>query len=154
MEEIKKILAVSWITQYCKATIQAAISLAAKYDAELSVIHVVDTFWLQGWNVPMKVQDEERQKYLERIKSELESVIGQEKIDGLKKKVKPIIREGDPVEEMLKVIEEEKIDVIVLRANQESRFEHFIIGGSNDALIRKMPCSIYLVKNKPGKIAG
>jgi len=152
MGEINKILAVSWITQYCKETIHAAVSLASKYDAELSVIHVVDTFWMQGWNVPMKAQEEERQKHLDRIKGELSSVIGREKTNGLK--VKTLIKEGDPVEEILKVIEKEKIDIVVLRANQESRFEHFLIGGSNDALIRKMPCSIYLVKNKPGKIAG
>jgi nucleotide-binding universal stress UspA family protein len=151
MEEIKKILAVSWVTQYCKGTVHAAVSLAAKYDAELSVIHVIDTFWMQGWNVPLKSQDSERQKYVDKIKAELASVIGREKKSGMT--INTIIKEGDPVEEILKVIEKERIDLVVLRANQESRFEHFLVGGSNDAIIRKMPCSIHLVKNKPGKIA-
>lgn len=54
MENTKKILAVSWVTQYCQATVRAAIALANKFDAELSVIHVVDTQLLQGWNLPLK----------------------------------------------------------------------------------------------------
>ncbi len=149
MEEIKKIIAVSWVTQDCKGTVHAAISLAAKYDAELTVIHVIDTFWTQGWNMPMKSLEVDRQKNIEHIKAELDNVIGREKTKGMK--IKIIVKEGDPVEEILKVIDKEKFDLVVLRANKESRFEHFFIGGSNDALIRKMPCSIYLVKNEPGK---
>jgi universal stress protein A len=148
MEDIRRILAVSWITQYCKATIQSAVSLAAKYDAELSVIHVVDTSWMQGWNLPMMLHEEEHQKEMERIKAELNSIINREKKGGMK--IKTIIKEGDPVEEILKVIEKENIDLVVLRAHEESRIEHFMVGGSNDSIIRKMPCSIYLVKNEPG----
>ena len=116
MEDIRRILAVSWITQYCKATIQSAVSLAAKYDAELSVIHVVDTSWMQGWNLPMMLHEEEHQKEMERIKAELNSIINREKKGGMK--IKTIIKEGDPVEEILKVIEKEKIDLVVLRAHE------------------------------------
>jgi nucleotide-binding universal stress UspA family protein len=148
MEDIRRILAVSWITQYCKATVHSAVSLAAKYDAELSVIHVVDTSWMQGWNLPMMLHEEEHQNEMERIKAELNSIINREKKGGMK--IKTIIKEGDPVEEILKIIEKEKIDLVVLRAHEESRIEHFMVGGSNDAIIRKMPCSIYLVKNEPG----
>ena len=43
MEDIRRILAVSWMTQYCQRTVHFAVSLAAKYGAELSVIHVIDT---------------------------------------------------------------------------------------------------------------
>ena len=144
MEDIRRILAVSWITQYCKATVHSAVSL--KYDAELSVIHVVDTLWLQSWNLPMMSMAEESRKDMERIKAELDNIIGGETKGGIK--IKKIIKEGDPVEEILKVIEEEKIDLVILRAHEEGRIERFLVGGSNDALIRKMPCSILLVKNE------
>ena len=153
MEDLNRILAVSWITQYCKATVHSAVSLTAKYNAELSVIHVIDTLWLKGWNLPMKLHEEERRKEMERIKADLDGIISREKMGGMK--IKTIIKEGDPVEEILKVIEKEKIDLVIMRAHEESRIEHFLVGGSNDAIIRKMPCSIYLLKNEPGrKIAG
>jgi len=52
-------------------------------------------------------------------------------------KIKKIIKEGDPIEEILKVIGEEKIDLVILRAHEESRIEHFLVGSSNDAIIRR-----------------
>ena len=102
MEDIRRILAVSWMTQYCQRTVHYAVSLAVKYGAELSVIHVIDTLWLQGWNMPMMSQAEEREKEIERIKAELDNIIDGETKGGIK--IKKIIREGDPFEEILKVI--------------------------------------------------
>jgi nucleotide-binding universal stress UspA family protein len=151
MEDIRRILAVSWMTQYCQRTIHYAVSLAAKYGAELSVIHVIDTLWSQGWNLPTMSQEEARDKEMERIQSELDNIIGNEtRGDG---KIKKIIKEGDPVKEIMKVIEEEKIDLVILRAHEEGRIERFLVGGSNDALIRKMPCSVFLVKNEYSTIS-
>jgi nucleotide-binding universal stress UspA family protein len=63
-------------------------------------------------------------------------------------KIEKIIKEGDPVEEILKFIEEEKIDLVIMRAHEEGRIERILVGGSNDAIIRKMPCSIFLVKKE------
>ena len=147
MENTKKILAVSWITQYCQATVRTAIEVASRFDAELSVIHVVDTQLLQGWNLPFKFHDEENQKTLEHIKAEINFIVNIEKKEGMK--VKTIVKEGNPVEEILKYVEKEKIDLMVLRAHEKSRLEKFMVGGSNDELIRMMPCSIFLVKNEP-----
>jgi universal stress protein A len=146
MEDIKRILAVSWITQYCRMTVQYAVSLAEKYGAELSVIHVIDTLWLQSWNLPLMSQAEEHRKDMERIKAEMDNIISGESKRGVK--IKEIIKEGDPVEEILKVLAEEKIDLVVLRSHEESRIERLLVGSSNDAIIRKMPCSIFLVKSE------
>ncbi|MGA9110583.1 MAG: universal stress protein [Smithella sp.] len=143
MEDIRRILAVSWMTQYCQRTVHYAVSLAAKYGAELSVIHVIDTLWSQGWNLPTMSQEESRGKEMERIQSALDNIIGKETKGDVK--IKKIIKEGDPVEEIMKVIDEEKIDLVMLRAHEEGRIERLLVGGSNDAIIRKMPCSVFLV---------
>ena len=146
MEDIRRILAVSWMTQYCQRTVHYAVSLAAKYGAKLSVIHVIDTSSLQGWNLPGMSQVEERRKDSERIEAELDTIIGGETKGGAN--IKRIIKEGDPVEEILKVIGEEKIDLVIMRAHEEGRIERLLVGSSNDAIIRKMPCSVFLVKNE------
>ncbi len=151
MENIKKILAVSWITQYCQATVRAAITVASRFDAELSVIHVVDTQLLQGWNLPFKFHEAEHQKELERIRAELNTIINREKKESMK--VKTIVKKGNPVEEILKYVEKEKVDLVVLRAHEKSRLERFMVGSSNDEIILKMPCAILLLKNEPKKRA-
>jgi len=149
MKDINRILVVSWMTQSCQRSIHYGVSLAEKYEAELSVIHIVNTLWIQGWNLPMISVIEERKKELERVKQKLDAIINGEKKRGMT--IREFIKEGDPIEEILKTIEAEKIDLVILRAQEEGRIEHFLVSGSNDAIIRKMPCSIFLLKAEPGQ---
>jgi nucleotide-binding universal stress UspA family protein len=154
MDNINRILAVSWMTQTCRKTIHYGVSLAEKYQAELFVIHIVNILWFQKWNLPMVSLIEESQKDMERAKKALDEIISYEKKKGMA--IKEIIEKGNPVEGVLKTIANEKIDLAVMRAHEESLLEHFIVSGSNDIIIRKMPCSIFLVKAEPHseKMAG
>ena len=145
MEDIKRILVVSRIiTKGCHQAIHYGISLSKKYGAELTVLHIIDTFWLRGWNVPMIGVEEEYKKEVKRIKEELDNMINMEKKKGMV--IKELLKEGDPSEEILKAIKEENIDLVILLAHEESRVEHFLFGRSNEEIIRKMPCSILLIK--------
>ncbi|HET6460660.1 MAG TPA: universal stress protein [Syntrophales bacterium] len=147
MEDIKRILVVSRITKDCQKAIHYGIALSKKYGAALSVLHMIDTFWLKRWNVPMISGEEEYKKELKRTKQELDDMINMEKKKGMV--IKELLKEGDPTEEILKVIKEEDIDLVIMLAHEEGRFEHFLFGRGNEALIRQMPCSILLVKKEP-----
>jgi nucleotide-binding universal stress UspA family protein len=48
------------------------------------------------------------------------------------------------------VVEEEKIDLLLMPAHEESRLEHLLFGRSNDVLIRGMSCSFLLVNQEAG----
>jgi nucleotide-binding universal stress UspA family protein len=146
MDPIKQILVVSWLTKYCKKTIEFGISLSGKYKSELSVIHVIDTAWLHGWNLPMFSIEKEHKKEMEKHKEDLHKIISAENKKGLK--IKEFVREGIPSEIVLKIIEEEDIDLLILRSHEESRLERMLVGGNNDEIIRAMPCSIFLVKQE------
>jgi len=146
MDLIKHILVVSWLTKYCKKTIEFGISLSSKYKAELSVIHVIDTAWLQGWSIPMFSIEEEHKKEMEKHKEALHNIIRAENKKGLK--IKEFVREGSPSGIVLKIIEEEDIDLLILRSHEEGRLERMLVGGNNDEIIRAMPCSIFLVKEE------
>ena len=146
MDLIKHILVVSWLTPSCSKTIQFGISLSSKYQAELSVVHVMDTTWLTGWSIPMVSMEEERKREMEKNKEDLHNIISIEnKRDRI---IKEFVREGTPSEVILKLIKEENIDLLILRSQEESRLERLLVGGSNDEIIRAMPCSIFLVKQE------
>jgi universal stress protein A len=145
-EDIKRILVVSRITKNCRA-IHYGISLARKYGAELTIVHIIhNPFGLEGWNVPMMSLEKEYENLLEEAKADLEKIIMLEKGKGLP--IKKLIREGEPTEEILKVVNEENTDLLIACHDEESRLEHFLFCRSNEELIRQMPCSIMLVKNE------
>lgn len=148
MEEVKRILVVSRDTQYDRKAVQYGVSLSRKYGAELYVIHVVhDPFIFGGWNLPIPSLQEEYKKLLKEAREELHAMINSEKKRGMF--IKELMREGDPTEELLKAVRESGIDLLIMLAHEEGHLEHFLFGRSNEEIIRKMPCSVLLVKKEP-----
>jgi len=148
MEDIKRILVVSRMTKHCRKAVHYGVSLARKYGAELYVIHVIhNPFGYEGWNLPIYSLKEDYKRIQQEAKEDLDKLIDSEKANGMA--VKELIREGEPTKEILKVIKDENIDLLIILAHEEGRLEHFLFGRSNEALIRRMPCSILMVKKEP-----
>jgi universal stress protein A len=151
-DDIKRILVVSRMTKYCQKAVHYGVSLARKYGAELYVIHVIhNPFGYEGWNLPITSLKKDYQRIQQEAKDDLDRLIDSEKANGMA--VKELIRGGEPTKEVLKVIKEENIDLLILLAHEEGRLEHFLFGRSNEALIRRMPCSILMVKKEPEPVA-
>jgi len=144
MEFINRILVVTWLSRHCNNTLDAGISLAQKYKAELTVAHIIDTTWLRGWSIPMVSIEEEHKRDMEQRRAELHEIITMENKKGMT--IKELIKEGVPSEVILKLVKDENIDLLVLRGSAESRLERMLVGESNEEVIRAFPCSIFLVK--------
>jgi nucleotide-binding universal stress UspA family protein len=152
MDDIKRILVVSRMTRYCRKAVHYGVSLSQKYGAELLVVHVVhDPIFSGGWNLPLPSLEEEYRRTLKDAKDELDTTIDLEKKKGMA--IKTLIREGEPTKEILKLIEAEAIDLVILLAHEEGHLEHFLFGRSNEELVRRMPCSILMVKKEPGGVS-
>jgi nucleotide-binding universal stress UspA family protein len=103
----------------------------------------------EGWNLPympMGAIKKDYQRLMKKSKEELEATVVKERKTGVV--IKEIVREGEPSKEIFKIIKDEKIDLLVMLAYEESRLEHFLFGRGTHDLVRKMPCSIFLVKKK------
>jgi nucleotide-binding universal stress UspA family protein len=148
MDNIDRILVVSRMTKDCREAIHLGISMAQKYEAELSIIHVVhDPLIFGAWNLPKPSLEEEYKKTFKEAKQELDAIIHFEKKKGMN--IKEIIKEGDPTEVILSTVQQEKIDLIIMLAHEEGHLEHFLFGRANEAIIRKLPCSVLLLKKEP-----
>lgn len=150
MDDVKHILVLSRATEDCRKAVHYGVSLSKKYGAELFVLHVEhDPFSVEGWGLPipyLRALKEEQQKMKEDIKKELDKILAAEKTRGMH--IKEFIREGAPVDEVLKVVKDEKIDLMIMPAHEEGRLEHLLFGRDSEKIIRTMPCSIFLVKHE------
>ncbi len=155
MGEFKKILAMCGITTCCQEIVDYSVSIARSNKAELLFIHIIhNPFGLEGWNLPMFSLDDAYYKLLTETQNDLDRIVEQEKKNGLM--VRGIMKEGRPTEEILKTIKEENVDLLIMHAHEEmaverlaSRLENFLFGASKEELIRKMPCSVLLLKRGP-----
>ncbi len=154
MKSFRRILVISRLIPYSRKAIALGVSIAHEYDADLHVLHLVShPVDMMALNAPGQFPEEEYKKYnnsLQEAKELLNTVIEQEKQNGYP--INELVSDGDPVEEIERVVSEEEIDLIIMSAHEEGRIEHALFGGENDTIVRRMPCSILLVKNEPGPV--
>ncbi len=152
MEEIKRILVVSRLTQYTQEALHSGVVLAKNYGAELCVLHIVSNpVDMEAVNAPsLFLKGEEYKNYLDirdEARESLDKAIRKEIRGGLA--IRELVTDGEPVKEIIRTAKEEKIDLIVMLAQEEGRLEHILFGRENDALTRILPCSILMVKHEP-----
>jgi nucleotide-binding universal stress UspA family protein len=146
VEEVKRILVVSGMMMFSRKAIRYGIAISNKYGSELFVIHVVhDPVSFDGW-FPVSTK-ESLQKRKKKAKEEIDKIISAEKEGG--KHIEEIMVEGNPFNEIVKAVEKEKIDLIILPTHEEGRIEHYLFSHINDKIIKAMPCSVLLVKSEP-----
>ena len=151
MEDVKNILVVSRSTKHCKKAVNYGLSLAKQNGATLYVLHVFDDpFGLQAWSLPvvsLKEMQEEYQRMQDRARADLNRMIEAEKTTGISIEVS--ITDGDPDEKILHFVKDKNIDLLIMLAHEEGHLEHLLFGRSIDRIIRKLPCSVMLVKKEP-----
>ncbi len=150
MEDVKRILVLSRSTTDCKKAVHYGISLARTYGAQLSILHVMyHPFFLRGGvvYVPiLKTMEEEYQAMMEEVKAELVEMVQKEKAQGMA--IKEMVKDAEPVHEIVKTVETENIDLLIMAAHNETRIEHIIYGRINHEIVRRLPCSVFLVKGE------
>jgi len=151
MEQIKHILVVSRLSQYCREAVGIGISLARKYGSRISVLHLVSNpVSMEALNAPLPFPNGKHKSYAsiqEEAREELDRILKKEISTGLP--IQILVKEGRPIDEIVQTVKDEGIDLIVLLAHEEGRLEHLLFGRDNDAVIRRMPCSILMVKKEP-----
>jgi universal stress protein A len=154
MRDIKRILVVSRSTKHCQKAVHYGVLLARQQDAALYILHLFDDpFCLEHCQLPivsLKAMQEEYRDMQEKAKADLEKLADAERANGLA--IRVLIRDGEASKEILRVVEEEKIDLVILLAHEEWRLEHAFFGRTNDELLRKLPCSILFVKKEPERL--
>jgi len=145
METFNNILVVSRSTKNCVKVLRTGVTLARKFGAQLHVLHIIhDPFNVNGWNLPVPSLDEEYKAMIAKAREKLDRIIPIEKAEGML--INEWVKDGDPVKAISQAVEKEGVDLILMLAHREGRLEHFLFGKTNDAIIRRLPASLMLVR--------
>jgi len=137
-------------SKYAEKAATHAIWIASKSDAEIIVLNVIETSSLVGLpaeDLIVRIREmlkEEGRRSLERI-SEL--VTESEKEQQMKTEIKITLKteEGSPADSILKTIEKENVDLVVMGTSGKHGLDRFLLGSVTEKVVRSAPCSVLAV---------
>ena len=118
MNEYNRILVVSRMIQSSRKAIQYGVSWPRNIKRELFVIHsIYNPFSLRGWSVGTLSLEKEYERILADTKQQLSELVESEKKKGMS--IKELVRDRRAHREILRTIEAEQIDLLVMLAHGE-----------------------------------
>ena len=151
MPEVNKILAAICFSDYCDDTFVYATWLAMKLQAELVVANVINIKDVQalgkiesmGYSVSSRdyVKGVEEERSLEFKRMVAESGFPEDR-------VKLVFKVGHPFQELIKVVEDENVDLVVM--GPKGRSDHFriLMGSVAEKMSRHSPVSVVIYRKK------
>ena len=147
MMEIKKILFPCDLTESSSKMLPYVLSLSEKYNSMIYLFHVIQE--LDTWgsdyidDVPHVVLDKFQQEASEGAEKAMDRVCN-EQLQGCPNFQRKIIS-GDPAAEILKMIESEGIDMVVMGTHGRKGLEHTIFGSVAENVVKKSPVPVLTV---------
>ena len=143
MLPLKRIL---WPTDFSEAsykTLEIVKELAAKNSSEVWSIHVVQPVSAFSAELTVNLPTYE-QELIDTTRAALEKVSAERAGEGLT--IHPVLKVGSPAAEIVRLADEEKMEMIVIATHGESAFHHFIFGSVAEKVIRLASCPVLVVR--------
>jgi nucleotide-binding universal stress UspA family protein len=143
--EIKSILFPTDFSDESSHALEYAVDLAKRYGAKLYLLHVIHAIYnVTGWYVPhtslneiYKDLEKSAQKELERYDlEELRSL----------KDIERRVLTGVPHEVIVKFVNDNKIDLIVMGSHSRKGIDRVLFGSTASQIVRFAPCPVLTVR--------
>jgi nucleotide-binding universal stress UspA family protein len=146
--EIKKIL---WPTDFsgiAETALPHVKSLASRYGAEIHVLYVIeDLAHHSGWYGDFESKRiEELMVHANKSATKRLAQICEKYLEGCPLYIKHVAV-GDPAQEILKVIDQEKVDLVVMASHGEK--DHFKFGSVAEKVLKNAPVPVTIIPVSP-----
>jgi nucleotide-binding universal stress UspA family protein len=144
MVKIDKILFPSDLREYSLKILPYVLSMSEKYGSKIYLLHVVEDFskW-GGFYIPHISLDIYQKEAMEAAEKFMDKVCNQQ-MQGCPNFERRICS-GDPAAEILKTIESEDIDLVILGTHGYKGLEHAIFGSVAEKVVKKSPVPVMVV---------
>jgi nucleotide-binding universal stress UspA family protein len=145
MKPIARILVPMDFSGSSRRAMSLAARLSLKCGATLTIAHVIPVIGASNYAFPSQVQDFER-KALAEASKRLPLEIPEPLRDRLGSQI--LIRVGDVRDELLRIVEEEHADLIVLGTHGRRYLGRFFLGSTTEGLLRRISVPILTVSDR------
>ncbi len=154
MDEIKKIMVAVGFSEYAEGIFNYSDKLADKLGAELIVANIINSRDVEAVATITRMgYDLDPEKYIRELKEERRNAF-EEMVKGSTSSmdaIKLILQVGNPIDELLKIIVKEKVDLVVMGVKGRTDLEHILIGSVAEKLFRRSPVTIVSYRDEKNR---
>lgn len=154
MDEIKKIMVALGFSEYAEGIFNYADMLAAKFGAELIVANIVNSRDVEAVAVITNMgYDLDPERYIKEIKDERQNAFEEIAKNATlsRDSIKLILEIGNPIDELLKIILDENVDLVVMGVKGRTDLEHILIGSVAEKLFRRAPVTVVSYRDEKSR---
>jgi len=151
MKKEERILVALGLGTYCQGVFDFAVRVAQGLDAHITVANIINdreieavrTVTDMGYNVDgdhyVSEAEAKRRALLEKI---------MEGSSFPREKISVIMRVGNPIDQLLKIINEDKIDIIIMGPKGRTDLERVLLGSVAEKVFRKSPVTVISYRDR------
>ena len=145
MVEIKRILFPIDFTENSSKILPYVLSVSEKYDGMIYLLHVVEDLskWGSGSYIPHIPLNQYMEDALKGAEKDFDKVC-EEQLESYPNFQK-IILSGDPAQEILKTIDSEGIDLVIMGTHGRKGLEHVFFGSVAENVVKKSPVPVLTI---------
>jgi nucleotide-binding universal stress UspA family protein len=145
MDDIKRIMVALGFSDYAEGIFKYADKLAQKLGAELIVANVINSRDVEAVTAITNMgYDLDPERYVKELKEErrnaFDEIVKNAAIP--RSSIKLILPVGNPIDELLKIIVAENVDLVVMGVKGRTDLEHILIGSVAEKLFRRSPVTV------------
>lgn len=145
MDNVKKIMVAMAFTSYSEDLFNCAVQLAQLLNAELIIASIINSRDVSAVRMVSSMGYEvDAEHYIEGVRAERKEMLEQfmAKSSFNPKNTRIIFKVGNPIDELLKLIVKENVDMIVMGIKGHSDLEHVLVGSVAEKLFRRSPVPV------------
>jgi universal stress protein A len=144
---IKKIACCTDFSENAQEAVMAAIEMAEKYKAHLSIIHVLPPIINPMFaEAALMLSDEPKESLLLNLEEQMQKEYGAKVGEHIKYDL--VVLDGHVSTELLKYLEENQTDVVVMGSYGLSGMGLVVFGSVAKRITHKAPCSVMIVRKR------
>jgi nucleotide-binding universal stress UspA family protein len=145
MSFIKRIMIPTDGSEYSQYATEYAVKLSKELEADIVLVSVVDVrYEMYDAYSEVHAVTQIEEMIRDQVTRSLDQRASELEQKGLK--VKKVLKVGDVIHELLGVIDEEKVDLVVIGTHGRKGISHFLLGSTTEKLIRSAPCPVLTVR--------
>lgn len=145
MGPIRTILVALASTEYCRGILNYAATLASALDADILIASVVNSRDIDAVRqVASMGYAVDGENYVSGVKAarrkDIDGIL--EKVIFPKERVRIVMPVGNPVEELLKLMVRESVEMVVMGIKGRTDLEHILMGSVAEKVFRRSPVTV------------